>query len=81
MADNKIVPFTVKVQRELHSDASFDVENMYEGVYKAWLKIPDIENPVDGDVRNLTWFGIGISERDAKETAVEKACKYFDWRI
>lgn len=79
MAQNNIVPFTIKVQRELHSDASFDVEFVYDGVYKAWLKIPDVLNPVDGDVRNLTWFGIGNSERDAKETAVDKACKFLGW--
>lgn len=76
MAQNNIVPFTIKVQRELHSDAEFNIEHVYDGVYKAHIVLNPIGDPLERDLnkhKDFSCFGIGTSERDAKETAVEKS--------
>jgi hypothetical protein len=73
--------FTNKVQSEIFSEASFSEDYLYEGICKVFLNIK--RNAIDkkGELteQTLQWFGIGISEKDAKQSACKKACKFFKW--
>ncbi len=63
-----ISQFVEKVQKELHTDPIFTLGELYDGVIRCDLKVGD-----------LAWFGIGINEKDAKNSVVSKARKYFKW--
>lgn len=67
-----IVEFSIKIQKEFGTSIEFFEEQLYEGIFKIHLKV--IINS-----ENFVWFGIGITEREAKESAVCKSCNYFNW--